>query len=108
MGLPALRWSPSAFLARMFDDRIRTGEHQAGVTVMKTHQVGGRPARPADLDDLACPLRLAHDVAPHAEPVPDGCPHQLTSSPAFALPVHRRTPHGVPITLASIHRDADG
>jgi len=108
MALPALGRSPSAFLARMFDDRVRTREHQAGVTVIETHQVGWLPARSTDLDDLARPLRLAHDVAPHAEPVPDGRPHQLTSSPAFAPPVHRRTPHGVPITMASIHLNAEG
>src|SRR5262249_46233721 len=48
------------------------------------HQVGRLPARPADLDDLARPLRLADDVAAHVEPVPDGCLHQPTSSPASA------------------------
>src|SRR5438445_4527864 len=67
----------------MLNDRVRAGEHQAGVTVVETHQVGRFPARPADLDNLARPLRLAHDVATHVEPVPDGCPHPPTSLPAF-------------------------
>src|ERR1700758_4311102 len=75
----------------MLNDRVGAGEHQGGVTVVETHQVGRLPARTADLDDLARPLRLAHDVATHVEPVPDDCLHQPTSSPAFALPVHRRT-----------------
>src|SRR6266571_1259827 len=47
------------------------------------------PARPADLDDLARPLRLAHDVATHMEPVPDGCLHPPPPHPA--LPVRRRS-----------------
>src|SRR5215472_10741280 len=90
-GLPALRRSLSGLLARMLDHRVRAREHQAGVTVVETHQVGRLSARSADLDDLARPLRLAHDVPTYVEPVPDGCLHQPTSSPAFALPVYRRT-----------------
>src|SRR5215467_201550 len=96
-GLSALRRSLSALLARTFDDRVRTREHQAGVTVVETHQVGRLTARSADLDDLACPVRLAHDVAMHVEPVPDGCLHEPTSSPAFARhPSTGGHAHGVP------------
>jgi len=57
----------------MLNDRVRAGEHQAGVTVVETHQVGRLPARSADLDDLACPLWMAHDIGVHVEPVPDDC-----------------------------------
>ena len=32
----------------------------------------------------ARPIRMAHDVAMHVEPVPDGCLHAPTSSSAFA------------------------
>jgi hypothetical protein len=39
----------------MLDDRVRAGEHQGGVTVVESHQVGRLPARSADLDDLARP-----------------------------------------------------
>src|SRR5215470_8526591 len=67
----------------MLNDRVWAGEHQAGVTVVETHQVGRFPARSANLNDLARPLRLAHEVATHVEPVPDGCLHRPTSLPAF-------------------------
>src|SRR5437763_8514035 len=82
----------------MLNGRVRAGEHQAGVTVVETHQIGRFPARSANLDDLARPLRLAHDVATHAEPVSDGSLHQPTSSPALCVPpVHRGgTLTGVP------------
>jgi hypothetical protein len=59
----------------MPDDRVRAGEHQARVTVVATRQAGRLSARSADLDNLARPLRMAHDVAMHVEPVPDGCLH---------------------------------
>src|SRR5262249_14474746 len=108
MGLPALRRSFSAFLPRMFDDRVRTGEHQAGVTVIETHQVGRLSVRSTDFDDLARPLRLAHDVAPHAEPVPDGRPHQPTSSSVLATRAPKDIFTACHITMVSIHRDADG
>src|SRR5258707_15808462 len=68
----------------MLDDRVRAGEHQRGVAVVETHQVGRLPARSADLDDLASPPRMAHDVGVHVEPIPDGCPHAPTSSSALA------------------------
>ena len=68
----------------MLDDRVRAGEYQGGVTVVESHQVGRLPARSADLYDLACPLRMAHDVGAHVEPVPDGCLHAPTSSSASA------------------------
>jgi len=82
----------------MLDDRVRAGEHQGGVTVVETHQVGRLPARSADLDDLACPLRMADDIGVHVEPVPDHCLYAPTSLPAFAhrmsafpaLPARRR------------------
>jgi len=93
----------------MFNDRVRTREHQAGVTVIETHQVGRLPARSADLDDLAHPLRLAHAVATDVEPVPDSCLHQPTSSLALA---RYRAPEDTltvcHITMASIYLDADG
>src|SRR5215831_11242442 len=82
----------------MFDDRVRAREHQAGMAVVETHQVRRLPARPADLDDLARPLCLAHDVAPHAEPVSNGCLHRPTSSPAVA---RHPCPAG---TLTASHR----
>src|SRR5690348_14933237 len=71
-------------LAWVLDDRVRAGEHQGGVTVVESHQVGRLPARSADLDDLACPLRMAHDIGVHVEPVPDDCLHAPTSLSAFA------------------------
>src|SRR5690349_16325552 len=71
----------------MLDDRVRAGEHQARVTVVETHEVGRLAARSADLDDLARPLWMAHDVAMHVEPVPDDCLHAPTSSSAFACGV---------------------
>jgi uridine phosphorylase len=79
VGLPASR-PLLALLAGMLDGRVRAWEHQAGVTVVETHHVGRLSARSMDLDDFACPLRLAHDVAVHVEPVSDGCLHRLTSS----------------------------
>src|SRR6266581_243417 len=109
LGLPALRRSLLALLARVLDDRVRTREHQAGMAVVETHQVGRLPARPAHLDDLACPLRLAHDVATHMELVPDGCLHQSTSSPAFARSPcpggHARVCH---LIMASTYPGAGG
>src|SRR5436190_14078385 len=94
----------------MLDDRIRAREHQARVTVVETHHVGRLPARSADLDDLARPLRLAHDVATHVEPVPDGClhaAHLLTQVPA--LPMRRRTrPRSAHVATPSIHLDSEG
>src|SRR5215467_15049464 len=109
-GLSALRRSLSGLLAWTFDDRVRTREHQAGVTIVETHQVGRLPAWSADLDDLACPLRLAHDVAKHMEPVPDGCLHQPTSSPTSTrYRVHLEDTLTVcHITMASIYLDAGG
>src|SRR6516165_10119968 len=81
----------------MLNDRVRAGEYQAGVTVVEPHQVGRFPARSADLDDLARPLRLAHDVATHVEPVPDGCLHRPTSLPAAPrYPCVGGNAHGVP------------
>jgi hypothetical protein len=65
--------SPSSLPLGMLDDRVRAGEHQGGVTVIESHQVGRLPARTADLDGLACPLRLSHHAGAHVEPVPDGC-----------------------------------
>jgi len=38
----------------------------------------------ADLDDLARPLWMAHDVAMHVEPLPDDCLHVPAASSAFA------------------------
>jgi hypothetical protein len=93
----------------MLDDRVRTREHQAGVTVVESDQVGRLPARSADFDDLARPFRLAHGVAIHVKPIPDGCLHEPTSSPAFARdPVHPKDTLTVcRITMASIYLDAD-
>jgi hypothetical protein len=93
----------------MLNDRVRAGEHQAGVTVIEMHQVGRFPARSADLDDLARPLRLAHDVATHVEPVPDGCPHLPTSLSAFrATRAQQDTLTVCHIAAASIYLDARG
>src|SRR5215471_5215953 len=98
LGLPALCRPLPALLGPMFDDRVRARKHQAGMAIVETDQIGRFPARSANLDDLARPLGLAHDVATHAEPVSDGCLHQPTSSPALsAPPVHRGdTLTGVP------------
>jgi hypothetical protein len=68
----------------MLDDRVRAGEHQRGVTGVEPHQVGRLPAGSPDLDDLARPPRMAHNVGVYVEPIPDGCLHAATSSPAFA------------------------
>ena len=101
----------------MLDGRVRAGEHQARVTVAESHQVRRLPARSADLDDLARPLRMAHDVATHVEPVPDGCLHAPTSSSAFAhgMSAFPRCPRAgghaqdVPrLARPSIHLDAAG
>ena len=93
----------------MLNGRVRAGEHQAGVTVVETHHVGRFPARSADLDDLARPLRLAHDVATHVEPVPDGCLHPPTSLPAFrATRAQQDTLTVRHSATASIYLDADG
>jgi hypothetical protein len=93
----------------MLNDRVRAGEHQASVTVVETHQVGRFPARSPDLDDLARPLRLAHEVATHVEPVPDGCLHPPTSLPAFrATRAHDETLTMCHIATASIYPGADG
>src|SRR6266516_7005546 len=85
--------------ARMLDDRVRAGEHQGGVTVVESHQVGRLPARSPDLDNLARPPRMTHDIGMHVEPVPYCCLHAPTSSSVFvhgrsafpALPARRRT-----------------
>jgi len=93
----------------MLNDRVRAGEHQAGVTVVETHQVGRFPARSADLDDLARSLRLAHDIATHVEPVPDGCLHPPTSLPAFcATRAQQDAPTMRHIATVSIYLVADG
>src|SRR6266516_2122959 len=106
-----------ALPARMLDDRVRAGEHQGGVTVVESYQVGRLPARSADLDNLTRPPRMAHDIGVHVEPVPDGCLHAPTSSSAFApaCPHSPRCPrgaghaHGVPrLAQAGIHLDATG
>jgi len=83
-GDSAFRRPFRALPARMLDDRVRAGEDQARVTVVETHEVGRLAARSADLDDLARPLWMAHDVAMHVEPVPDDCLHTPASSSAFA------------------------
>src|ERR1035437_8503381 len=93
-----------ALPSRMLDDRIRAGEHQARVTVVEAHEVGRFAARSADLDDLARPLWMAHDVAVHVEPLPEDCLHAPTSSSAFpggssapgALPGRQRRAPGLP------------
>ena len=93
----------------MLDDRVRTGEHQAGVTVVETHEVGRLPARSADLDDLAHPRRMTHTLATHVEPVPDDCMHPPTTSPACThYPVPADTLTVYALATASIHLDADG
>jgi hypothetical protein len=93
----------------MLNDRVRAGEHQPGVTVVETHQVGRFPARPADLDDLARPLPLADHVATHMEPVPGGCLHPPTSLPAFrAARAQQDTLTVCHIATASIYPGADG
>ena len=89
----------SGLPAPMLDDRVGAGEHQGGVAVIESHQVGRLPARSADPDDLALPARMADDIGVHVEPVPYCCLHAPTSSsamargvPAFpALPARRRT-----------------
>src|SRR6476646_11384312 len=68
-----------ALPARVLDDRVRAREYPGRVAVIESHQVGRLPARPADLYDLAFPLRVANDVGAQVEPVPDGCLHATTS-----------------------------
>jgi hypothetical protein len=63
----------------VLDDRIRAGEHQAAVTILESHEVWRLAASAADLDDLAHPLRLAHDAAVYVKPVPHDCLHLPTS-----------------------------
>src|SRR5271165_7010788 len=92
----------------MLDDRVRAGEHQARVTVVETHQVGRLPARSADLDDLARPIRMAHDVAMHVEPVPDGCLHAPTSSSAFACGMSAFRRCRAPGTRSTVYPDCHG
>src|SRR6266511_2946818 len=57
-GLLSLSRPLLAFPARVLDDRVRAGKHQARMTVVETHQVGRLPARSADLDDLTRPVRM--------------------------------------------------
>src|SRR5260221_11786191 len=68
----AFRWPLLSLPAGMFDDRVRPREYQARVTVIETHQVRRLPAPPADFDDLADPVCLAHNVARHPQPVSAG------------------------------------
>jgi hypothetical protein len=72
----------------MLDDRVRAGEHQGGVTVVESHQVGRLPARSADLDDLARPpgwptiLACTWSRSPTAACMrPPPRPHWLTACP---------------------------
>jgi hypothetical protein len=52
---------------------------------------------------------LAHDVATHVEPVPDGCLHLPTSLPAFrAARAQQDTLTVCHIATASIYPGADG
>src|SRR5258707_11359394 len=103
-GLLSLRRAFLAPPAGMLDDRVRAWEHQARVTIVETHQVWRLAARPADFDDLARPLWLAHDVATHVKPVSGGSLHPLTSLTRVpAAPVGRRTSHGVHIARTSSH-----
>jgi hypothetical protein len=93
----------------MLDDRVRAWEHQARMTIVETHQVWRLAASSADIDDLARPLWLAHDVATHVQPVSDGCLHPPTSLTRVpAAPAGQRTSRGVRIATTSIHLDADG
>jgi hypothetical protein len=54
------------------------------VTIVETHEVGRLTARSADLDDLARPLGVAHNVAMYVEPVPGDCLHVPASWSVFA------------------------
>src|SRR5260370_5424837 len=107
LGLP---WPFRTLFARMLDGRVRAREHQARVTVVEPHQVRRLPARPPDLDDLARPLRLAHDIAPHVEPVPDACLHPPPPHPGSRATHAPETAHTSVghLTTTSIHLHADG
>jgi hypothetical protein len=59
----------------MLNDCVWAGKYQGGVIIRESDEIGRFTARSPDLDDLAYPLRLTHDVATHMKPVPDGCLH---------------------------------
>ena len=80
-------------LARMLDDRVRAGEHQGGVIVLKSHEVGRFSARSSDLDDLARPVGLAYDAAVHVDSVSDGCPHNARLLGSRSLAANARGAH---------------
>jgi len=63
----------------VLNNRIRTGKHQARVTVVEMHQIRRFAARSVDFPDLTDVLRLAHDLAVHMQPVPDSCLHHAAS-----------------------------
>jgi hypothetical protein len=93
----------------MLDNRVRARKHQARMTVVETNQVRRLPARPANLDDLARPFRLAHDVATHMEPVSDGCLHPPPPHPRCrATRPPEATLTAWHLATTSIHLDADG
>jgi len=59
----------------VFHDAVRTREHQAGVTVIESHEERGCPPGSVDLHDLARVLCLAYDLAVHVQSVTDRCLH---------------------------------
>jgi hypothetical protein len=109
--------APSRPSYAILDDRVRAGEHQRDVTVIETHQVRPLPAGSPDLDDLASPPRMTHDVGVHVKAIPDGCLHAPTSASAFAdgmfafpaVPDPEDTAHDVPrLARACIRGHAAG
>jgi hypothetical protein len=61
----------------MLDDGVRARKHQAGVTIVKVHQVRRLSPAAVHLDDLAGMLGLADDLAVYVEPVTDYRLHRL-------------------------------
>jgi hypothetical protein len=64
----------------VLDDRVRTWEDQARVTIVESNKVRWCTTRVADLHDLPCPIRMPDDVPVHMQPVADYSLHPSTSS----------------------------
>jgi hypothetical protein len=91
----------------VLNDGVWAWEYQRAVTVFESHEVRGFPASPADLDDLAHPVRLTHDAAMNVKPVPDDCLHVPTSfGPRHSLRVRVRAPSAHVTTPSGIPRTA--
>lgn len=79
-----------ALPARVLDDGVRPRKYQGGVIVLESDEIGGLAACSAYLDDLACSLRLTHDIAVNVKPVSDYCMHALPPDPRSVTTCPRR------------------